>query len=111
VLAAILAELRPGWCGHEDREVCAIHQSEQRADGYAEGRQEQEAEIERLRAALAEDESMGTEIARLRAALEGLTGEFVDEMPDADDADEVEWLTDLGSLRRARAALAQAGGQ
>ena len=58
--AAILAALPLGWALVREDTATFTHWVEL------------EAEIERLRAALAEDESMGTEIARLRAALDAV---------------------------------------
>jgi len=51
---------------------------------------------------------MAKEIATLRAALDGLVDDFVDELPELPDDHIIEWETTLGALRRA--ALADAKG-
>jgi len=49
-------------------------------------------------------------IVRLRAALDGLVDDFVDELPELPDDHIIEWETTLGALRRAALAAAKEGG-
>jgi len=52
-------------------------------------------------------ESGGATIAALRAALDGLVADFVDEDPDLPDDYPIEWEMTLGSLRSAALATAK----
>jgi hypothetical protein len=51
---AVVMSLPPGWCGHPDEYEEATAMAMNFGEGVAEGRKEAEAEIARLRAALAE---------------------------------------------------------